>query len=111
MIRTTRGKGQSSGTDHQWVIGKMTHSLCSQEEQYFPWQDTRPNVNLKVRHLLVSRAAPGPWVTISILDSGFWPQSRTVLPAMAGVDSKYDESATDNALFWGVTYSEIFCAH
>lgn len=27
------------------------------------------------------------------------------------IDSEYDESATDNALFWGITYSEVFSAH
>lgn len=27
------------------------------------------------------------------------------------IDSKYDENATDNALFWGVAYSEVFFVH
>lgn len=33
---------------------------------------------------LVSPAALGPDVTLSILDMGFWSQSRAARPAMAG---------------------------
>lgn len=103
-MRTTRDKGH---TGLALTTSRVTtHSLRSQEEQYFPWLDIRPNEGCLPHELHLTPGSPSASQTMA---SGLRAE-QLLLPWLM-IDSKYDESATDNTLFWGVTYSKGFSAH